>query len=128
MNRKKNGNSDGNGLPENHRTLRFLAALVKGQARLAREVIHLRTDFGREITELRRGQTHLEREIVQMRADFNRGFRTLFKVAMDSHRDIQVLKGDVSTLKSDVSDLKVRMTRVEHRLDGNGQRPRPNGR
>lgn len=113
MAKHKNGGFGGNGQGGNADVLKFLGALVKGQAKIAGELVLLRHDHNR-----------LAREVVSMRSDFNRGFRTLFKIAMDSHKDIQ-------GLKSDVSDLKGRMTRVEKRLDGNGHppaRPGPNGR
>ena len=99
-----NGDSEngGNGLPPDPRVLKFLAELVKGQAGIAR-ALH------------------------QMEERSTKSFRMLFKVSMDSHKDIQYLKKrvgriefDVSTIKTDVSDLKVRLTRVEGRLDGNG--------
>lgn len=117
---RKNGSFGGNGQGADGEVLKFLAALVKGQARMAADIVRLR------------------RDLHSMSADFNRGFRTLFKVTMDSHKDIQglkadvsVLKADVSVLKADVGDLKGRMTGVERRFDGNGHPPappRPNGR
>ena len=99
----------GNGHPGNGEMLKLLGQLVKGQAKLVEAVAGIK----RELRETRR-------ELAQLRRDHDRGFRMLFKVAMDSHREIQILKKDVSTLKSDVSNLNTRMTRVERRIGGNG--------
>ena len=110
-----NGDSEngGNGLPPDPRVLKFLAELVKGQAGIARALHQMEERHTREMKRMEERST--------------KSFRMLFKVSMDSHKDIQYLKKrvgriefDVSTIKTDVSDLKVRLTRVEGRLDGNG--------